>query len=91
MTKYLLPLCAALLFLPTVALAAPATTNDEGATVKNVGPDREIIFGIDDEIEGEVLKPGGVDVGGSVAKKHASMIGIRGEFIDKMIFLSFDI
>ncbi|WP_146157604.1 hypothetical protein [Enhygromyxa salina] len=74
-----------------MAIAAPASTNEEGATVKDDGPMREIIFEVGDELEGEVLKPNGVDVGGAVAKAHASMIGIRGQFRDKLIFLSFDI
>ena len=91
MTKYLLPLCAALLLLPSVAFAAPAEANEEGATVNNEGPVRELIFEIGDELQGEVLEPGGTNVGGAVAKKHATMIGIRGEFIPELIALSYDI
>ena len=83
MTKYLLPLCAALLLLPTVALAAPASNDD--------APMREIVIEDDDNIEGEVLKPGGVHVGGAAAKRHANMIGIRGEFIPMLIKLSNDV
>jgi hypothetical protein len=91
MKTYLLPLCAALFLLPTVAFAAPAGTNEEGATVNTDGPVRELIFTLDDEIEGEVLVPGGVHVGGRVAEDHANMIGIRGEFIPELIALSYDI
>jgi predicted ribosome-associated RNA-binding protein Tma20 len=91
MKNYLLPLCAALLLIPSVAFAAPASTNEEGATVNDDGAVRAIIFGTDDEIEGEVLKPGGVQVGGAIAQVHRSMIGVRGEFIDKLIALSYDI
>ncbi|PRP97642.1 hypothetical protein ENSA5_31480 [Enhygromyxa salina] len=97
MNKYLLPLCAALLLLPTAAAAAPSpsssaagpATTDEGAKVAD-GPTREYIFE-DDSIEGEVLKPGGVHVGGRIAKDHQNMIGVRGEFIPQLIMLSFDI
>jgi hypothetical protein len=93
MTKYVLPLAAALLLLPTAATAAPAQTGltDEGGKVQDNGSVREIIFDKDDNIDGEVLSPGGVNVGGRVAKIHKSMIGIRGEFIPQLIQLSNDI
>jgi hypothetical protein len=91
MKNYLLPVCAVLFLLPSVAFAAPAETNEEGALVNTNGPTRELIFTDDDNIQGEVLKPGGVQVGGAKAKEHASMIGIRGEFIDKLTALSNDI
>lgn len=93
MKTYLLPLCAALFLLPAIASAAPAQTNDEGASVKTDAKSsvREIIFDQEDNVDGEVLKPGGVNVGGQVAKAHANMIGIRGEFIPQLIALSNDI
>lgn len=92
MTKYLLPLCAALLLIPTAASAAPTpTTTDEGGKVSQTGEIREIVFDKDDNVDGEVLKPGGVNVGGRVAKIHKSMISIRGEFIPELIKLSQDI
>ena len=92
MTKYLLPLCAALLLIPTTASAAPSSSaglNDEEAKVSD-GLVREYVFE-NDNIEGEVLKPGGTNVGGRVAQDHANMIGIRGEFIPMLIILSNDI
>jgi hypothetical protein len=95
MKTHLLPLFAALLLLPTTALAAPAKTaprNDEGAVVsERDGNVREVIFDISDNVDGEVLKPNGVNVGGNVAKAHASMIGIRGQFTNQLIWLSNDI
>ena len=92
MTKYLLPLCAALLLIPTVASAAPASQagqTDEDALVSD-GLVREYDFEGDD-VEGEKLQPGGVNVTGRIAKDHENMITIRGDFVDKMIMLSFDI
>jgi hypothetical protein len=97
MKTHLLTLCAALLLLPTTALAAPATTaaatprNDEGAAVREQGVDRELIFDIGDSIDGEVLLPNGVNVPGRVAKDHANMIGIRGQFLAQLEWLSNDI
>ena len=91
MTKYLLPLCAALLLLPTAASAAPAATTDEGGKVSQGAETRQIIFDKDDNVDGEVLKPGGVNVGGRIAKIHSSMIGIRGDFINQLVRLSDDI
>ena len=88
MKNYLLPVCAVLFLLPSVAFAAPAETNEEGALVKTDGPTRELIFTDDDNIEGGVLKPGGVKGGGAVAKEHASMSEVRGEFSDKLTALS---
>ena len=66
-----------------------AGLSDEGAKVAE-GLTREYIFE-NDNIEGEVLKPGGTNVGGQVAKDHANMIGIRGDFIPLLIALSNDI
>ena len=91
MTKYLLPLCAALFLLPAAASAAPAATTDEGGKISQGADAREIIFDDDDHVDGEVLKPGGVNVGGRIAKIHSSMIGIRGDFISELIRLSDDI
>jgi hypothetical protein len=94
MKTHLLTLCAALLLLPTTALAAPASAprNDEGAAVsERDGNVRELIFDTEDTVDGEVLLPNGVNVGGNVAKEHASMIGIRGQFINHLIALSNDI
>jgi len=91
MTKYLLPLCAALLLLPATASAAPVTTNDEGARVSDSAEVREIIFDKDDNVDGEVLKPGGANIGGRIAKEHASMIGIRGAFTAQLTRLANDI
>lgn len=92
MNTRLLTLCAALLLLPSAAFAAPTPTlNDEGAEVKTDGPVRELIFGDDENIEGEVLNPNGVNVGGRKAQDHANMIGIRGQFIHQLIALSNDI
>jgi hypothetical protein len=98
MKTHLLTLCAALLLLPTTALAAPAATtaaatprNDEGAAVREQGVDRELIFDIGDSIEGEKLSPDGVNIPGRMAKIHASMIGIRGQFTNQLIWLSNDI
>ena len=42
-------------------------------------------------VEGEVLLPNGVNVGGRVAEEHANMIGIRGQFTNQLIWLSNDI
>jgi hypothetical protein len=94
MKTHLLTLAAALLLLPTTALAAPAEAprNDEGATVaERDGGVRELIFDDDDNVDGEVMRANGVDVGGQKAKEHASMIGIRGQFINQLIWLSNDI
>lgn len=95
MKTQLLSLCAALLLLPTTALAAPAADaprNDEGAEVsEGNGGVRELIFGTDENVDGEVLSPNGANVGGRIAKEHASMIGIRGQFTNQLIWLSNDI
>jgi hypothetical protein len=94
MKTTLLTLAAALLLLPTTALAAPASgpRNDEGAVVsERDGNVRELIFDTEDTVDGEVLLPNGVNVGGQVAKDHANMVGIRGQFINQLIWLSNDI
>jgi hypothetical protein len=93
MKTHLLSLCAALILLPTTALAAPAKAprNDEGASIGDKDGVREVIFDTEDTVDGEVLSPNGVQVGGQVAKDHASMIGIRGQFINHLIALSNDI
>ena len=81
------------LFAPArAAAAAPAqTTTDEGGKVTQTGEVREIVFDKDDNVDGEVMKPGGVNVGGRVAKIHKSMISIRGSFIPELVKLSQDI
>jgi hypothetical protein len=99
MKSHLLTLCAALILLPTAALAAPAKTatvaatprNDEGAAVGDQAGVRELIFDKDDTVEGESLLPNGVNVTGRVAEDHANMIGVRGQFISHLIWLSNDI
>jgi hypothetical protein len=94
MNTRMMTLCAALLLLPSAAFAAPTSSpsrNDEGAEVKTDGPVRELIFGEDEDIEGEVLNPNGVNIGGRRAQDHANMIGIRGQFIAQLIALSNDI
>lgn len=96
MKSHLLTLCAALLLLPTAAFAAPAKktaapVNDEGAAIGEQGGVQTLIFGLDENVEGEVLLPNGVNVGGRIAKEHASMIGIRGQFTNQLIWLSNDI
>lgn len=94
MKTHLLSLCAALLLLPTTALAAPAAAprNDEGAAVnEGNGGVRELIFDTDDNVDGEVLSPNGEQIGGKTAKEHASMISIRGQFTNQLIWLSNDI
>jgi hypothetical protein len=92
MKTTLLSLAAALLLLPTTALAAPAATprNDEGAEVRETEGGREFIFELDN-VEGEVLLPNGANIGGRKSEEHASMIGIRGQFINQLIWLSNDI
>lgn len=90
----LLTLLAALLLLPTTALAAPAAAprNDEGAAVsERDGGVRELIFDTEDTVDGEVLLPNGANIGGRKHEEHASMIGIRGQFINQLIWLSNDI
>jgi hypothetical protein len=85
-------LCAALLLLPSLALAAPSDKrNDEGASVTDNGITREVIFDIEDNVDGEVLSPNGANVGSHRAKEHASMIGIRGQFLAQLSKLSNDI
>jgi hypothetical protein len=96
MKSHLLTLCAALLLFPTTALAAPAKAksapqNEEGAAIGEQGGVQTLTFGIDENVEGEVLLPNGVDIGGRIAKEHASMIGIRGQFTNQLIWLSNDI
>jgi hypothetical protein len=98
MKSHLLSLCAALLLLPTTALAAPAATtaaatprNDEGAAVSEQAGVRELIFDETDTVEGETLLPNGVNVTGRIAEDHANMIGIRGQFVSQLIWLSNDI
>jgi len=90
-------LCAALLLLPSTSFAAPAGSgdgaqlNEEGATVSQAGPVREVIFGDADSIEGEVLRPGGVIVNATAHRRLESMISIRGDFLPQLITLSADI
>jgi len=94
MTKYLLPLCAALLLLPATAAAAPAETNDEGARVvesSQAGIDREVIFDVGDTLDGEVLTATGADVSGTRGIEHSNMIHIRGVFTPELIRLANDI
>lgn len=89
----LVPLCA-LLLLPATASAAPAERydSDEGARIIEAADGtREIVIDDDEAIEGEVLVPGGIQVNSRKGKEHRSMIGIRGEFIPMLIWLSNDI
>jgi hypothetical protein len=87
-------LCAALILLPSIALAAPASNanrNDEGAIVTDHGSFQELKFDEADNVDGEVMLPNGVNVGGRRAADHANMIGIRGQFIAQLSRLSNDI
>lgn len=90
MTKYLLPLCAALFLLPATASAAPER-NEEGARVDRSGPVTTLEFDEGDTVDGETLSPTGTHVGGATAKVHRSMITIRGVFTPELIRLSLDI
>jgi hypothetical protein len=93
MSKTLLPLCAALLLFPATGFAAPAPTevNDEGASVSQDGNVREVIFGVDEEIDGEVFKAMGEDLGGRPRTDHKNMINIRVNFLAQLSKLSADI
>ena len=92
MTKYLLPLCAALLLLPATASAAPAgDLNEEGARVDKSGAVTVLEFGDGDNVDGEVLSPNGANIAGRMAKVHKSMITIRGVFTPELIRLANDI
>lgn len=90
MKTHLLTLCAALILLPTTALAAPAR-NDEGALVSEKDGVRVLIIEDSDTVDGEVLKPDGFQVNSRIAEDHANLIGIRGHFRDYLIRLSNDI
>ncbi|NVB42420.1 hypothetical protein G6O69_31645 [Pseudenhygromyxa sp. WMMC2535] len=96
----LLPLCAALLLLPSAALAAPSpdsgsqtwVDSDEGATVtQHANGVREIVIDDGDTIDGETLSPNGAIVRGPLATIHASMITIRPHFMDALSSVSRDI
>ncbi len=91
MSKFLLPLCAALLLLPAAAFAAPAASNDEGARVDDSGEVRELIFDDGDNVDGETLSPTGAHVGGIRHKELESMITIRPHFLPELVRLSADI
>lgn len=96
MTKTLLPLCTALLLFPATALAAPSPNdgsyiNDEGARVSEEGDVRTVVIEDGDDIAGETLAPGGVNVNSRRANAHKSLISIRGEFLSQLIELSADI
>lgn len=94
MTKPLALTLCALLLAPLTASAAPAERYDadEGARIRDDGNGtREIIIEDDESVEGESLMPGGVNVLGRKAGEHRSLISVRGEFIGKLIALSYDI
>jgi hypothetical protein len=94
MSKTLLVSLCALLLLPAAASAAPAERYDseEGARITETeGGTREIVIDDDEEIEGESLVPGGINIRSRVGTLHRSLISVRGEFIPQLVALSNDI
>ena len=94
MTKYLLPLCAALFLFPAVASAAPASPdrNDEGAmVVEGEGDAREVIFDRPESVDGETATATGTHVAGHRTHVQGSLIMIRTSFIPELVTLSLDI
>jgi hypothetical protein len=94
MSKTLLVSLCALLLLPAVASAAPAERydSDEGARItETAGGTREIVIDDDEQIEGDSLVSGGINILTRKAGDHRSLISVRGEFIPQLIALSNDI
>ena len=96
MTKTLLPLCAALLLFPAIGFAAPAPgdgsyVNDEGARVTQTGDVREIVIDDGEDIDGELFRAMGEDLGGRPPLVHNSMINLRVNFLTQLNKLSADI
>ena len=95
MSKILLPLCAALLLFPATSFAAPPSdgsyVNDEGARVTQNGDVREIVIDDGEEIDGELFRAMGEDLGGRPPLTHKNMISIRVNFLVQLNRLSTDI
>jgi hypothetical protein len=96
MSKILLPLCAALLLFPATGFAAPSPSdgsyvNDEGARVTQTGEVREIVIDDGEEIDGELFKAMGEDLGGRPPVAHKSLISLRVNFLTQLNRLSADI
>lgn len=85
----------ALLVSAFVALAPAPAPDSSGAAEPDADAaarvsDSEYIFVDGDDLQGDLLKPGGVPVRGSVGLKHESMISIRGQFIGELTQMALD-
>ena len=87
------PLMAALALslVSTTAYAAQPEDADEAARA-GTGSDGTAVYDFeDDNVDGELLKPEGANIGSRGAVKHASMITIRPHFIAELNNMANDV
>ena len=75
---------------PAALASDPVYVNDEGGLVDDRGPTRKVSFEDGDTLEGEVLSLDGTVLRNNRGRHHASLISIRGHFVDHLIKLSWD-
>lgn len=79
-----------LALVPALASAAPAATKSAAAPVKAEAPTRVYEFDPDD-VDGESLRPEGVDVQSKGKGTHESLIKVRTHFIPQMLKMAIDV
>lgn len=77
-------------FAPAPAADSAPAVNDQDADSNARVKDSEYVFVEGDDLEGDVLKPGGTPVTGRIGIKHESMISIRGAFIGELTLMALD-
>lgn len=86
----------ALLVLPVFCLSfdakAAQPADADSAALQKGGKDGQATYVFDDDnVDGEILRPEGANVGSRNRSRHASLITIRNNFIGEMIRLADDI
>lgn len=82
---------ALLAFAPS-AFAAAQPQDADAAALKGTAKDGQATYVFDDDnVDGEILRPEGANVGSRGRSRHASLITIRAHFIGELIRLANDI
>lgn len=86
----------AIMILPVFCLSFDAVAaqpeDADAAALQKGGKDGEATYVFDDDnVDGEILRPEGANVGSRNRSRHASLITIRNNFIGEMIRLANDI
>lgn len=87
----ILPALALSLSLSADAQAAQPQDADAAALQKGGGDGQATYVFDDDNVDGEILRPEGANVGSRNRSRHASLITIRNNFIGELIRLANDI